>query len=85
MKFIEGRIIFLWYIAADRLTNPLEREDTENSDAIIEHNEAGYPLIPDDALELRLSRKKVILRQYMGSARRMFISIQATCQLLNNN
>ena len=66
-------------------TNTLDKEDMEGNDTTIEHNEDGYPLIPVDALDLRLSRKKAIIRLYMGSARRMCIFVHVIYQLLMHN
>jgi len=51
-------------------------ENTEEADSkeTLESDKDGYPLLPVNVLELRLSRKAV-LRQFMGAARRLYISI----------
>ena len=88
MKFIEGRIIFLWYIAADRIDEPSEREKArENSDAMGERQwSGGIAFIC--GWRVRASRKqgkKAILRQYVDSARRMFISIRSYVSISFDN
>ncbi len=49
-----------------------DKEETENNDETLELDEHGYPRLPDDVMEFRLSKKKGIVRQLMGAARRRF-------------
>jgi hypothetical protein len=38
----------------------------------LELDSDDYPRLPDDVLTIRLSRKKAIIRQYVGAARRKY-------------
>jgi hypothetical protein len=50
-----------------------ERTEEADSEETLESDEDGYPLLPANVLELRLSRKKAVMRQFMGAARRLYI------------
>jgi hypothetical protein len=47
---------------------------TEEADSQeqLEYDEEHYPQLPNNALELRLNRRKAILRQYMAASRRAY-------------
>jgi hypothetical protein len=51
-------------------------ENTEEADSkeTLESDKDGYPLLPGNVLELRLSHRKAVLRQFMGAARHLYIS-----------
>ena len=38
-----------------------------DNDKILQVDDDGYPHLPDDVLDLHLSRKKAIMRQYMSA------------------
>jgi hypothetical protein len=50
----------------------VDNAETEDSAEALEFDEKDYPILPDNVLELRLHRRKAILRQYMGASRRSF-------------
>ena len=70
-------------MTSNRRVNYLDKEETENNDEILELDDDGYPLLPEDVMDLRLSRKKAILRQFMGAVRRKFVPVPTRCQVLN--
>jgi hypothetical protein len=45
-----------------------------DSEETLESDEDGYPLLPENVLELRLHRRKAVLRQFMAAARRLCAS-----------
>jgi hypothetical protein len=49
----------------------LEKEEREDDDENLEVDEDGYPSLPSDVITLRLSKKKSIVRLFMGAIRRM--------------
>ena len=50
-------------------------EHTEEADGeeTLDSDEDSYPLLLVNVLELRLSRRKAVMRQFMGAARRQYI------------
>jgi len=50
-----------------------EHTEEADSEETLEFDEDGYPLLPGNVLELHLSRKKAVMRQFMGVARRLYI------------
>ena len=42
-----------------------------DSEETLESDEDGYPLLPENVLELRLHRRKAVLRQFTAAARRL--------------
>ena len=50
-----------------------EHTEEVDSEETLEYNKDGYPLLPANVLELRLSCKKAVMRQFMGAARRLYI------------
>jgi hypothetical protein len=44
-----------------------------DSEETLESDEDGYPLLPGNVLELRLSRRKAVMRQFMGAAKRKYM------------
>ena len=59
------------------LTGLLYLETAEEADSLeaLEFDEDRYPCLPENVMELRLHRKKAILRQYIAAARRKYYSI----------
>src|SRR6266436_731398 len=61
-----------------------------DSEETLESDEDGYPLLPDNVMELRLHRRKAVLRQFTAAARRLCssnmtpnnISELSSCRLL---
>lgn len=51
-----------------------EHAEEADSEETLESDEDGYPLLPGNVLELRLSHRKAVMRQFMGAARRLYIS-----------
>ena len=51
-----------------------EHTEEADSEEMLESDEDGYPLLPEDVLELRLNRRKAILRQFVAAARRVYHS-----------
>ena len=49
----------------------IDREETTNTEEKLDVNNDGYLQLPDNALTLRLSRKKEITRQFVAGVRRM--------------
>jgi hypothetical protein len=47
-----------------------EHTEEADSEETLDSDEDGYPLLPENVLELRLNRRKAVLRQFMASARR---------------
>ena len=58
----------------------MEADSEENLDS----DEDGYPLLPENVLELRLNRRKAVLRQFTAAARRMYCSYIVLNSVLNN-
>jgi hypothetical protein len=52
----------------------VDKEETEH-DETLELDNDGYPRLPDNVMDLRLSRKKAVIRRFMGAVRRMEISM----------
>ena len=46
----------------------------DNNDETLNLDADGYPSLPDDMMVLCLSKKKAIVRQFMGAVRRMSLS-----------
>ena len=55
---------------------PLHSETAEEADSheALEVDDTKYPQLPENVLELRLHRRKGILRQFMAAVRRVYIS-----------
>ena len=47
-----------------------EHTEEAYSEETLDSDEDGYPLLPENVLELRLNRRKAGLRRFMASARR---------------
>jgi len=62
-------------------TNCAESAEEADSQEALEFDDRQYPRLPDNVLELRLHRRKAILRQFMAATRRMcyLILFQMTC------
>jgi hypothetical protein len=57
-----------------------EKEDPEHGDKLLDTDDDGYLQLPLDILEFCLSRKKTIIRLFIGALRRMsLISGQIRC------
>jgi len=56
------------------LTGPSYLETAEEADSLeaLEFDDEQYPQLPENVLELRLHRRKAILRQFMAAARSMY-------------
>jgi hypothetical protein len=50
----------------------IDNTEKEDSEVSIELDEENYPMLPDNILELRLARRKAILRQFMAASRCMY-------------
>ena len=55
----------------DTFRRNAEKEDPENPDELLDTDDDGYPRLPVDVLEFRLSRKKTMIRLFIGALRRM--------------
>jgi hypothetical protein len=55
----------------DPFRRDAEKEDPENPDELLDTDDDGYPRLPVDVLEFRLSRKKTMIRLFIGALRRM--------------
>jgi hypothetical protein len=51
-----------------------ENNEKADSEETLESDEDGYPLLPENVVELRLSRRKAVLRRFMAAARRLYCS-----------
>jgi hypothetical protein len=51
-------------------SNYAETTEEADSEEALEFDDEGYPQLPENILELRLHRRKAILRQFMAAARR---------------
>ena len=62
-------------------TNCAESAEEADSQEQLEFDDKQYPQLPDNVLEMRLHRRKAILRQFMAAVRRMYylIPFQTTC------
>ena len=49
-------------------------EEADNNEAL-ELDDEEYPLLPENVLELRLHRRKAILRQYMAAMMRTYSAL----------
>ena len=47
-----------------------EHTEEADSEERLDSDEDGYPLLPENVLELRLNRRKAVLRQFMAAGRR---------------
>jgi len=52
--------------------HPESAEEADSNEAL-EVDDGGYPFLPVNVLELRLQRRKAVLRQYMAAVRRMYL------------
>ena len=50
-----------------------EHTEEADSEETLESDEDGYPLLLGNVLELHLSRRKAVMRQFMGAARRKYM------------
>lgn len=48
-----------------------EQSEEADNEETIESDEDGYPLLPENVFDLRLSRRKGVLRRFMAAARRL--------------
>src|ERR1700752_4477391 len=55
----------------DTFRRNAEKEDPENPDELLDTDDDGYPRLPMDVLEFRLSWKKTIIQLFIGALRRM--------------
>jgi hypothetical protein len=62
------------YITSFPTNTPLYLANTEEEDSheALEFDDEQYPQLPENVLELRLNRRKGILRQFMAAVRRMY-------------
>lgn len=62
-------------------TNSAESAEEADSQELLEFDDRQYPRLPDNVLEMRLHRRKAILRLFMAAVRRMcyLIPFQTTC------
>jgi hypothetical protein len=51
---------------------PSEAAEEADSHEALEVDDEYYPQLPANVLQLRLRRRKVVVRQFMAAARRMF-------------
>jgi len=58
----------LWYPL--KLAFFSEHTEEADSEETLDSDEDGYPLLPENVLELCLNRRKAVLRRFMASARR---------------
>ena len=70
-KFIEGNTSILMNYNHNIYYIILDQEELVDIDDTLDLDNDGYPHLPEDVLSLCLSCKKSILRQFMGSVRRM--------------
>jgi hypothetical protein len=47
-----------------------EHTEEADSEERLDSDEDGYPLLPENVLELRLNHRKAVLRQFMAAGRR---------------
>ena len=52
----------------------VEHTAEADSEEILDYDEDGYPILPENVLELRLDRRKAVLRQFMAAARSVYHS-----------
>jgi hypothetical protein len=52
----------------------VEHTAKADSEEILDYDEDGYPILPENVLELRLDRRKAVLRQFMAAARSAYHS-----------
>jgi hypothetical protein len=50
----------------------LESAEESDSNETLELDDEQYPILPENVLELRLHRRKAVLRQYMAAVRRTY-------------
>jgi len=50
-------------------SNYAESTEEADSEEALEFDDEGYPQLPENILEMRLHRRKAILRQFMAAAR----------------
>jgi hypothetical protein len=60
----------------------VEHTEEADSEETLDSDEDGYPLLPENVLELRLDRRKAVMRQFMGAARRAYIPYYSEFMLL---
>jgi len=63
---LEKKILFLSLMGS----NYAESTEEADSEEALEFDDELYPQLPENILELRLHRRKAILRQFMAAARR---------------
>jgi hypothetical protein len=51
----------------------VEKEERDDDDEVLEVDDDGYPSLPSDVLTFRLSKKKSVIRLYMGAVRRRLL------------
>ena len=51
--------------------HPESAEDVDSKETL-ELDEDEYPLLPENVLDLRLQRRKAVLRQYVAAVRRTY-------------
>lgn len=68
-------------ISANTLLSSEAAEEVDSHEPL-EFDDDGYPQLPDKVLELRLHRRKAVLRQFMAAARSMWYS-RSMIHLLN--
>lgn len=71
-----------WYSTECHLW--VEHTAEVDSEETLDSDEDGYPLLPENVLELRLDRRKAVLRQFMAVARRLYCSDIVLSSMLNN-
>jgi len=70
-KFIEGNTSILTNYNHNTYYIILDQEELADIDNTLDLDNNRYLCLPEDVLSLRLSHKKSILRQFMGSVRHM--------------
>ena len=76
--FILGACLCNDSIATNTLL-PSETAEEADSHEALEVDDEYYPQLPTNILELRLHRRKAVLRQFMAAARRMWHSYLIQC------
>ena len=59
-------------IFADTSSWHLDKEELEHKNELLEMDDEGYPRLPLDVLERRLSKKKAIIRMFVAAIHGMF-------------
>jgi hypothetical protein len=65
--------------------NATESAEEADSEEALDFDEKQYPQLPDNVLELRLDRRKAILRLFVAAARRKYDSyLRSGLRLIEN-